>query len=1166
MQHLNLFDFKITQSKKALGNLRGIAYEIAILTAYENSSKGLLLIVKDNFEVSLIINNLKAINPKLNLHSFLDYETLPYDALAPHLDIISNRLSFLANIAYEQKPLIVVSINALMQRLAPLSFIKKSNFSISCHDKRDIQQMAFDLVQQGYLQTDTVLERGEFAVRGEIVDIYPMASDEAYRIDFFDDEVESINVIDLQTQRSIKSVTSIKLFSAHEFPLDKEGIALFRSNYRNNFLSQNLNNHTIYQSISKGSIPGGIEYYLPLFFTETANLFDYLDQDIQVLAPFNIEKLAHNFDIEAHKRFSLFEGNPDHPPLAVYKVFLSADNLLNLIKQKSYALISKDEFNDSELNIRGFNNAKTCLIDDIAITHSGNKNDYSKFINYVQKAIDKKSRILISATSEGRRQALREIIPQCLVDQFGIKAASSFDDFLTKQDSLMLTVAPFTQGVNFIHKNLILITETELFGQQLIKQRQRSRKATIDPETLINNLAQLQIGQVVVHVDHGIGRYMGLKTLVINDIKTEFLQIQYQNNDILNIPITSLNKVARYSGVENPVLSKLGHDAWKKKKQKAINKIYDVAASLLDLYAKRKAHSGFAFNIDNKALDEFALGFEYEETADQKAAIDATLADMQKPIPMDRLICGDVGFGKTEVALRAAFVAAYAGKQVAILVPTTILVEQHYQNFKERFASFAIVVEALSRFASVKEQKQTIAKLKEGSVDIIIGTHKLLSKDVAFKDLGLIIIDEEHRFGVAQKEKLKQLRSQVDILTLTATPIPRTLNMSLEGMRELSIIATPPQNRLAIKTFVLEDSDQICFEAIMRELKRGGQVYYLHNDVSTIEQKQEHLQKLVPEAVIAIAHGQMHEKELQSVMKDFNHHRFNVLLCSTIVENGLDVASANTIIIDRADLLGLAQLHQIRGRVGRSHHQAYAYLFTPKKEFLSKDAKRRLEVLSSIDELGAGFMLATHDLEIRGAGEILGQEQSGQMEQIGFSLYMEMLNRTIKSLKSGKELSLNDINLNECEIDLHIAALFPDDYISNINKRLSLYKRLAALETNEQFAEFKVELIDIYGPLPQASINLIEISKLKKIATNLGIVRINANEKGGVIEFSTEHKVDNSYLLSIIQNSKHDEYKLIGANSLRYNLPESDKYSRLQLLDLLLRSFLSHSSLNKTKL
>ena len=1150
--------FGSNRNKKVLGNLQGPALAASICTLKESTQSPLLIICDNPFSVAKIAQDVKALNHNIESYIFPDYETLPYDALSPHQDIISARLELLSELSSIKNGIVIISINALMQRLCPTDFITKYSFVVKKGEVKDIKTLRASLVNNGYLQVEQVLEHGEFAVRGSILDIFPMGSNEPYRIDFFDEEVDSIRTFDVENQRSLKEIKEIKLLPAHEFPFDKDGISTFRSNYRDVFPSVNLNNHVIYQSISKGTIPAGIEYYLPLFFNKTSSFFDYINDNYSLVLIGDIKKVANDFDVEVHKQAALNAGNSDHPALSAYKIFLSPQELFDSIQKYSYISLYEKHLTDDETAKRGVNNAKCQKLPDIAFSHQ-DKDSTLKFIRFSSDFIDKGGKILITSVSEGRRHTLREIFPQSLIDKYGIKAASSVSDFIESDNKLMLSIAPFDSGVIFNEHNIAFITETELYGAQTVKQRVRSKKANISQDAAIKNLAQLTEGQIVVHIDHGIGRYRGLKIIDNGGIKGEFLAIEYQGGDMLNIPITALNKVARYSGSENPVLSRLGNDSWSKKKQKAAQKVRDVAAELLDLYARRSSRPGHSFEIEDRALEQFASGFGYDETPDQKAAIEATINDMRKGTPMDRLICGDVGFGKTEVALRAAFVAANSGTQVALLVPTTILAEQHYQNFKERFAGTPIVVEELSRFKSTKEQNEILKRLAQGAVDIVIGTHKLLSKTIKFKNLGLVIVDEEHRFGVKQKEKLKELRAEVDLLTLTATPIPRTLNMAMEGMRELSVIATPPEHRLAVKTFVSENSDQLCREAIMRELRRGGQVYYLHNDVASINQKAEYLQKLVPEAKIAIGHGQMGERELQKVMRDFYHQRFNLLLCSTIIENGLDVASANTIIIDRADLLGLAQLHQIRGRVGRSHHQAYAYLFTPPKDLITRDAKRRLDAIASMEELGAGFVLATHDLEIRGAGELLGEEQSGQIESIGFSLYMEMLETAVKALKEGREPSLAELTLNECDINLHIPALLPDDYIGDINTRLSFYKRLSSCKEAEEFEDLKVELIDRYGFLPQSTENLFAISKLKKTAGDLGITRILGDGEGGIIEFSDKHKVKPEYLITLITTCKHNEYRMSGPNTLRYRLPENDKVSRLKLMQMLVGALYAHS-------
>lgn len=1196
----------LSQQNKVLANLQGCALTLQIAAIKRQCRTPLVLLCMNTSDVNRIEQELKYLCPNENIMIFRDYETLPYDMLSAHQDIISSRLSFLSQSQFIKDGIIITSISAIMQRLCPIQYIKSNSFILHKGETYSIEKLRASFVEKGYLQVQQVLSHGEFAVRGSLIDVYPMGLHSPLRIDFFDEEVESISFFDVQTQLSTKSIDSVELLPANEFPLGKNDISEFRVRFRNEFPGLSLTDNVIYQSISKGTVPAGIEYYLPLFFDETATFFDYLLPDSNFVLIGDVSKLIVNYAKDIQQRHDLMIGNIDHPVLKVERVFLSvAECFEGLAKFKHVTLqdhpllpqtkqdaltVLPPSFNPQgkELNLPDitdavFFDAPCESVPNIAFDRA-ETNHAQKLCDFVEEFCNKRhGRVLLTALSEGRRQSLRELIPQTLISDFGIKPASSMDDFLNSDAPLMLTIAPFDLGVILnsskkpqakeaqnlgfsLQQPLAILTETELLGFKVVRQRRKSSSQKIDQDAIINNLTQLKPGQPVVHIDHGIGIYRGLKTEVINNVVGEFLTIEYLNGDMLNIPITALNKVTRYSGEANPTLSKLGTDKWLKRKNKAAQKIIDVAAELLDIYAQRQLHTGFAFNINEHDLQDFVASFPYEETEDQQAAIDQTLADMQKPVAMDRLVCGDVGFGKTEVALRAAFVAASNGKQVAILSPTTILAEQHFQNFSERFASTGIIVEMLSRFRSAAQQKKILQDLSEGKIDIIIGTHRLLSDKLKFKDLGLLIIDEEHRFGVRQKEKLKALRAEVDLLTLTATPIPRTLNMALEGMRELSVIATPPEHRLAVKTFIYERSDQLCREAILRELRRGGQVYYLHNDVATMNNLVADLTKLVPEAKIDVAHGQMDEHHLQKVMQDFCHQRFNVLVCSTIIENGLDIPTANTIIIDRADLFGLAQLHQIRGRVGRSHHQAYAYLFTPPKSVLTKDAQQRLEAISSIDELGAGFILASHDLEIRGAGELLGDEQSGQIESIGFSLYMEMLNSAVKSMKEGHDPSLYELSLNSCDINMQISTLLPDTYIDNVNLRLSLYKRISSCETINDLNELKVELIDRFGNLPEEAQNLFLVSRLKLIASKLGIAKIRGDHTGASIELLPDHKIDQEYLIKLVKMSKHNEYKITSSKSLRYNLPENEKFPRLNILSQLLNALKAHSSIKEVQL
>lgn len=1312
-------------TNKVLGNLVGSSISVEIAAIKANTDKPLTVICTDSLDATRLRNELKFLCPKEDIYIFNDYETLPYDMLSPHQEIISSRLEFLSKAEEISSGIIITTLRAVMQRLSPRDYILQHSFVISIGEQRDLQSLRASFLDRGYLQVEQVLAHGEFSIRGSIMDVFPMGSRNPLRVDFLDDEVDSIAYFDIATQRSTQKIDSVKLLPAQEFPLTSESITHFRESYREAFKSNNLRNHIIYQAISSSSIPAGIEYYLPLFFDKTATFFDYISKDMVFVLNGDFEEATKQFDLEVESRVHLFLGNADHPPLTPERVFLNSEEVLNNLKGKERITLMERPLIPAELSKRGFNNAPFHAVPEISFNSRDRQSAANPLMNFLARFTKRKGRVLITAQSEGRRQSLRDLIPAKLVSEYGIEPASNFEEFLKSDAKVMMTIAPFDVGFvldgseeldkdylekalkkvlvaksmhelnlqaqqeahfnpdgepmvedswsldeseveEFAHaandakkksaakkstkaksskasknkeasesefpvvleelganeflddnidesagftvktnehsdfksahnslvseaeeiENLIniqakdhaknykdkfvkakiefpiaILTETEILGFRVVRQRrQNQKKDALFQETMVRNLAQLTEGQIVVHIDHGIGRYKGLKTETINGVKCELITIEYAEGDILSIPITALNKIAKFAGDNAPPLSRLGHDAWSKKKLKAVTKVRDVAVELLDLYAQRQLKKGFAFKVDEIALAEFAQSFPYQETVDQMKAIEQTLEDMQKPIAMDRLVCGDVGFGKTEVAIRAAFVAAMNGKQVAILAPTTILAEQHYQNFKERFATTAINVDLISRFRSSHEQSETIKKIRTGEVDIVIGTHRLLYNSIAFKDLGLLIIDEEHRFGVRQKERLKALRAEVDLLTLTATPIPRTLNMALEGLRSLSIIATPPEHRLAVKTFLHENSDTLCREAILRELRRGGQVYYLHNDVASMKVRLNQLEKLVPEAKIEIANGQMHEDDLQRVMRDFCHHRFNVLLCSTIVENGLDIPSANTIIIDRADLLGLAQLHQIRGRVGRSHHQAYAYMFTPPKSALTTDAVRRLEAVTRIDALGAGFALASQDLEIRGAGEILGEDQSGQISAVGFTLYMDMLNAAVQALKSGREPTLSELTLNECSIDMHLPALFQDNYISSVSTRLSTYKRLSMCETDEQFDDLRIELIDRFGFLPEESENLFKISKLKRLATSLGITKINGDENGAVIEISEHHKLDLEYIVLLVKKSKHNEYSIIRNNAFRYQLPESEKNPRLKLLEMVLKALAAHTT------
>ena len=933
-----------------------------------------------------------------------------------------------------------------------------------------------------------------------------MGSAQPFRLDFFDDEIDSIRTFDVDTQRTLDEIQSVNLLPAHEFPTDDKGIEFFRAQFRETFGEIRRDPEHIYQQISKGTLISGIEYWQPLFFAEMATLFDYLPQQTLFIDMEGNQEQGERFYRDAAQRYEQRKADPMRPLLAPQKLWLNVDEVNR--KLKSYPRISlKAEKVRSSVRQK---NLPVTALPEVTI-QSQQKEPLGQLRQFIEQF---KGHILFSVETEGRRETLLDLLSPLKLKPKQIKSLAQ-----AEQEKFSLWVSSLEQG--FIIEQtppLAIIGEANLLGER-VQQRSRDKRKSVNPDTLVRNLAELKIGQPVVHLDHGVGRYGGLVTLDTGGIKAEYLLLNYANESKLYVPVTSLHLISRYVGGsdETAPLHKLGNEAWAKSRQKAAEKIRDVAAELLDVYAQRAAKKGFAFKYDREEFQQFAATFPFEETHDQKMAINAVLSDMCQPKAMDRLVCGDVGFGKTEVAMRAAFLAVMNHKQVAVLVPTTLLAQQHYENFKDRFANLPVNVEVLSRFKTAKEQKHILQNLSEGKVDILIGTHKLIQSDVKFSDLGLLIIDEEHRFGVGQKEKIKQLRANIDILTLTATPIPRTLNMAMNGIRDLSIISTPPARRLSIKTFVRQKDDLVIREAILREILRGGQVYYLHNDVASIENTAEQLAALVPEARIVVGHGQMRERELERVMTDFYHQRYNVLVCSTIIETGIDVPTANTIIIERADHFGLAQLHQLRGRVGRSHHQAYAYLLTPPPKMMTKDAERRLDALENLDNLGAGFILATHDLEIRGAGELLGNEQSGQIESIGFSLYMELLDAAVKALKEGREPSLDELTQQHADIELRIPALLPEDYLGDVNMRLSFYKRIAAAESKQELDELKVELIDRFGLLPEAAKNLLQIAELRLQVEPLKVLRIDAGTQGGFIEFAPSAKVDPEKFIRLIQ-------------------------------------------------
>lgn len=1026
-----------------------------------------------------------------NITEFPDWETLPYDQFSPHEDIVSTRIGLLAGLSHLKNDVIFIAANTLMQRLCPASHIHAHTFVLNQGDKLDMASFRAKLQASGYRCVSEVLSHGEFAVRGSIIDVFPMGQNHPFRLDLFDDEIDTIRTFDPETQRSAKAIDALSVRPAHEFSMDDEGITHFRQAWRATFSGDPMLCR-MYEDVSEGIAPPGIEYYIPLFFDETATFFDYLPKNTLIIQvghiPNRLETLTHDI-AKRHEQYSHDVTRPLLPP---QQVFLSHSEVLAQAKTFEQ-LTLRDLFDDTvqplpELTL---NSLKT----------------------YIDSQNEK---IIITAESAGRRETLLTLLQQEGIVPHHVE---DWNQAKSSSEKVLLSTAPLSKGFIDTQRNLIVITEFDILGGHVTQRRsQRSKGPSSDQ--LIKHLVELNIGDPVVHQDHGVGRYQGLVTLNAGGVDSEYLILTYANNDKIYVPVASLHLITRYSGIDkdSAPLNRLGSKQWNQSRKKALEQIKDTAAELLNVYARRKAKIGFAHKKPDEQYYLFANAFPFEETPDQHDAIEKVIEDMTSPNPMDRLVCGDVGFGKTEVAMRAAFLAVNSGKQVAVLVPTTLLAQQHYESFKDRFAEHPVNVQQLSRFRTDKAKKETIKQLSDGKVDIVIGTHALLSNLVEFKDLGLVIIDEEHRFGVTQKEKLKKLRTDVDILTLTATPIPRTLNLSMHGVRDLSIIATPPKRRLSIKTFVRENNSGTAREAILREVLRGGQVYYLHNKVETIEKTARNLQALVPEAKIQIAHGQMRERELERIMSDFYHQRFNVLVCTTIIETGIDIPTANTIIMDRADHLGLAQMHQLRGRVGRSHHQAYAYLFTPNFKLITKDAIKRLEAIESLEDLGAGFMLATHDLEIRGAGEILGEQQSGEIQSIGFSLYTELLERAVGALQSGKEPDLLSPVYQDTEIDLKVPALIPEAYLPDVHTRLVFYKRISSCKHPESLRELQVEMIDRFGLLPPPLKTLFQITELKLRAHEMGIQKIEANTHGGQFEFTEEPQINTQKLIALIQN------------------------------------------------
>ena len=1069
---------------------------------------------------------------------FVEWETLPWDSFSPHQDIVSQRLSVLSRLPSIGRGVVIATVASLTQRLPPTDYVAMRSLTLEQGQSLERQGFIDSLVAAGYYRVPQVSEHGEFAVRGSLIDVFPMGAKEPIRIDFFDDDIESLRVFEPTTQISGDSVEKISLLPAREVPLDAPDVRAFRERYRERFEGQ-PGKSRVYRDVSDGIAHGGVEYYLPLFFDETATLLDYVAEHAVVLLPDGYESMLDTAWQEIEERYELCRLDPERPVLSPNETFEAPAEIRSQLDAFGLVRYSAQSFEASADNL------PVRMLPAVRI-----ETRYDDPASAVMRFLAEfDGRVLFTTESAGRREQLRETLSGRGLD---LRGTDSWSDFVTADGGHGLAIAHIDAGIVLPDSELAIVSEQQLFGER-IRQKRRRRASERDPETIIRQLDDLEPGSPVVHAEYGVGRYLGLITLEVAGYDAEFLHLEYADGDKLYVPVHALELISRYTGAspENAPLHRLGSDQWARARRKAAKRVRDVAAELLDVYARRAARPGHRFRWSESDYRAFESGFPFEPTEDQASTIADVLRDLESDQPMDRVVCGDVGFGKTEVALRATFAAVHGGKQVAILVPTTLLAQQHGETFRDRFADWPVRVEVLSRFQSPKQVREIVAGIESGAVDVVIGTHRLLQHTGAFKDVGLVIIDEEHRFGVRHKETIKSLRSQIDVLTLTATPIPRTLNMALGGLREMSLITTPPAERLAVKTFVTEWNDVIVREACLREIKRGGQVYFIHNRVEDIGRIEQALTELVPEASIRIGHGQMPERELEQVMFDFYHRRFNLLLCTTIVESGIDVPTANTIIINRADRFGLAQLHQLRGRVGRSHHRAYAYLISPPKAVMTADAVKRLEAIDSLEDLGAGFTLATHDLEIRGAGELLGDEQSGQMQEIGFSLYMDMLARAVDSLRAGREPDLEGPIDSGIEINLHMPALLPDDYVPDVHLRLILYKRIASCESQEALDELTVELIDRFGLLPEPAKNFMRNAAIKLRAAALGVEKIDAADSGGYLLFGEDSRIDPVALVKLVQNESLI-YRLKGSHRLQFRLDLSEPGKRFETIETLL--------------
>jgi transcription-repair coupling factor (superfamily II helicase) len=1123
--------------------LYGASRSLALAAAARIAARPLLVLAPDSVRADRIVEELKFFrDPREDwpILTFPDWETLPYDVFSPYQDIVSERLETLVTLPGLRRGVLVAPLSTAMHRLPPREYLQARSLMLAVGQRIDTAAFRRQLADIGYRTVGQVAEHGDIAVRGSLIDIYPMGARQPYRLDLLDDTIESIRVFDPETQRSLERVERVRLLPAQEVPLTDDAVARFRAGWRARFPGNPMN-CPVYRDVSQGLAPAGIEYYLPLFYAETHSLFDYLADDAIVVTLDGAAEAAAEFWGDVERRYEQGRHDVERPLLPPADMFFAPSDLGRRLAAFAQVHIGDLDMDQAPAAIAFATSAP------LGVPVTARAAD--PLAPLKRFAGEFGGRLLLVAESAGRREMLIDLLRAAGLEH---KLVAGWSEFLVDTCPIGLAVASIEEGAQIDAPRIAVIGEAQLFGERA-QQRRLRRRAARDAEAIIRDLTELRIGAPVVHEEHGIGRYRGLVTLCVDEVPAEFICIEYAEGDKLYVPVTALDRVSRYTGIDpdHAPLHRLGSGQWERARRRAAEQVCDVAAELLELHARRAARPGLEYAVDEEGYRAFSAIFPFEETPGQLDAIAAVLGDMRADRPMDRLVCGDSGFGKTEVAMRAAFIAVCNNRQVAVLTPTTLLAQQHYHNFRDRFADWPVRVELLSRFRAGREQQEVIEGLKRGVVDIVIGTHKLLQSGIEYAHLGLVIIDEEHRFGVRQKEKIKALRANVDVLTLTATPIPRTLNLALAGLRELSIISTPPARRLAVKSFVREWDDGLIREAILRELRRGGQAYFLHNKIENIGEIARRVESLLPEARVRIAHGRMPEQELERVMLDFYHRRFNVLVCTTIIESGIDVPNANTIIVNRADKLGLAQLYQLRGRVGRSHHRAYAYLIIPPRRALAADAVKRLEAIESLEELGVGFTLATHDLEIRGAGEILGEEQSGHIQEIGFGLYMDMLERAVRALKSGRPPDLERPLDSGAEINLHIPALLPEDYLPDVHERLILYKRIAGAADEDRLADLREEIIDRFGPLPPAAQNLFRVASLKLKAKPIGIRKIDFGPKGGRLYFHAQPAVDPQRVIHLIQ-SQPRAYRLDGADKLRILGEYPDAAARIgQLVSVL---------------